>query len=699
MATLGKIRNRSGLLLAVIGFAMLAFILTDFMNSLGSGNRGSVYVGEIFGKDILYTDYEKKVEEGINNWKSQNQQGILSQAVIGQIREQMWDQYVREKVMDNEYENLGITVSDDEFFELLQGLNVHPQISQVPAFQDPSTGQFDRTKVIAYLKQIDQDQTGEARSRWLAFQEYLIGLIKKSKYNTLINNSMYVTSQEAQNNYNEKLQTCVFDYVAIPFSSINDSLVKPTKKQIKTYYNDNRENYKQDESNDVDFVVFSVLPSADDDEMTRLSLQELKSDFNLYEDYELMVKRNSDNRSATFRYTTKENLQDTKHKELFAEKEGLVIGPYLASTGVYRLSKLVSVQYRPDSVSARHILLKPSETLSIDSIYVRLEEFKSQIKKGFDFGDLAQLYSEDKSTAIKGGDLGWFQEGVMVDSFNEACFTSKKGELKIVESQFGVHLIEVNILSKPIRKVKIASIDRFVEPSTETFNMYYTQAAQFAGKILNEKIPFDTLVNKQNLLKRSDKKVSVNKQAIIGIPNSRELVKWLNKSDVGNISEVFQFDNMYVVAFLTKKHQEGYIPLSEIKEEITSLVIKENKLNYINSTTKEQDLDGIAKSNNQVIVRGAVANMNDMTIQKVGYEPKLVGSVFGLKSSILSPPIKGKNAVFYFNVVSKDKNVSTNNTSQIKRDIKQADFANAQGAVYNVLKDNANVKDNRSEFY
>ena len=266
MATLGNIRNRSGLLLAVIGFAMLAFILTDFMNSLGSGDRSSIYVGEIFGKDILYQDYEKKVEEGINNWKSQNQQGILSQAIIGQIRQQMWEQYVREKVMDNEYGNLGISVSDDEFFELLQGVNVHPQISQVPAFQDPTTGRFDRTKVISYLKQIDQDQTGEARNRWLSFQEYLIGLIKKSKYNTLINNSMYVTTQEAQNSYNEKLKTCVFDYVAIPYSSIDDSISTPTKKQLKTYYNDNKENYKQDESNDVDFVVFTVFPSSDDDD-------------------------------------------------------------------------------------------------------------------------------------------------------------------------------------------------------------------------------------------------------------------------------------------------------------------------------------------------------------------------------------------------------------------------------------------------
>ena len=144
------------------------------------------------------------------------------------------------------------------------------------------------------------------------------------------------------------------------------------------------------------------------------------------------------------------------------------------------------------------------------------------------------------------------------------------------------------------------------------------------------KIPFDTLVNKQNLLKRSDQKVSINKQSISGIPNSRELVRWLNKSDAGNISEVFQFDNMYVVAYLTKKHQEGYIPLSEVKEEVASIVINENKLNYINSITKDTDLDRIAKSNNQVVVQGAVANMNDMTIQKVGYEPKLVGAVFGV---------------------------------------------------------------------
>ena len=163
----------------VIGLAMLAFILTDFMSSLGSRGGGSIYVGEVLGEDVMRQAYEVKVEEGINNWKSQNQQTVLTQTITGQIRSQIWDQYVRDLVMNNEYKKLGIDVSDDEFFELLQGANVHPEIAKVPAFQDLATGQFDRTKVLGYLKQIDQDQTGDALTRWIGFQKYLIGLIKK----------------------------------------------------------------------------------------------------------------------------------------------------------------------------------------------------------------------------------------------------------------------------------------------------------------------------------------------------------------------------------------------------------------------------------------------------------------------------------------------------------------------------------------
>jgi peptidyl-prolyl cis-trans isomerase D len=270
--------------------------------------------------------------------------------------------------MENEFEKLGIDVSDDEFFELLQGANVHPEIAKIPAFQDPTTGQFDRTKVLGYLKQIDQDQTGEARTRWIGFQKYLIGLIKTSKYNALVNKAMYVTDEEARIDFNSNSQNVTFNYVAIPFTSIDDADVEPTESELNTYYNNHKDDYTQDASKDVDFVVYSVVPSVEDDATTKAEITDLVADFEIFEDYELMARRNSDNTNSRFTFSTEDGLQDQKWKELFNAKEGTVYGPYQASQGVYRIAKLAAVQNRADSVEARHILIKPTQAMSVDSV-------------------------------------------------------------------------------------------------------------------------------------------------------------------------------------------------------------------------------------------------------------------------------------------------------------------------------------------
>jgi len=698
MATLGKIRNRSGLLLVVIGVGMLAFIGGDFMSSLGSGGGSGIYVGEVLGEDVLRQAYEVKVEEGINNWKSQNEQSVLTQTITGQIRSQVWDQYVRELVMNNEFLKLGIDVSDDEFFELLQGVNVHPEISKVSTFQDPATGKFDRIRVLGYLKQIDQDQTGEARTRWIGFQKYLIGLIKTSKYNSLVAKAMYVTNEEAKRNFNEKSQNVTFNYVAIPLISVADSIVKPTESEIKTYYANHKENYEQDASKDVDFVMFSVTPSTEDDAATKSSIEGLKADFAIYDDYNLMARRNSDNTTARFTFTTKAKLQDPNWAELFTSEEGVVIGPYQVSQGVYRIAKLAVAQNRPDSVEARHILIT-TQTISSDSALTRIDAIKAQIETGTDFGVLAQKNSEDKGSAIKGGDLGWFSEGAMVDEFNEACFTSKRGDLSVVASQFGIHLIEVTKTSKVVRKVKVAFIDRNVEPSTETFNAYYSQAAQFAAKILNEGIVFDSLVVEQNLVKRSDSKVSTDKQSIVGLPNSREMVRWMNTAEEGKVSEVFQFENSYVVAYLKKTYFEEVTPLEDIKEQISALVLKEKKAAHISTNIKAADLVTIAANYGQVVVSAQSANLSNLSLQGIGYEPALVGSIFATNIGAISKPIEGKNAVYVIEVIAKDDEKISANFKQQKQQIQSGAAAYANGAAYKVLNTEADVKDNRSDFY
>ena len=699
MATLGNIRNRSGLLLSVIGIAMLAFILGDFMQSKRSGGGGSSFIGEVLGEDISIQVYESKVDEGLNNWKNQNPEGILNQTITNQIRSQIWDQYVRELIMNNEFSKIGVDVSDDEFFELLQGVNVHPEISKVPSFQDPLTGKFDRTKVLGYLKQIEQDPTGEAKNRWIGFQRYLIQLIKNAKYNALVKNSMYVTKDHARSSFNETSQNLTFNYVSIPYSSIADSLAIPTSKQIKSYYLDHKSDYEQEASKDVEYVVFNVTPSEEDDINTKAEVQELASDFSNYEDCILMARRTSDNTQAKFIFSRKDELQDGEWLELFDKDVGAVIGPYLFNQDTYRIAKLFASEYRPDSVEARHILIKPTQEMSLDSAKQRINGLKKQIEAGADFGNLAQTQSDDKGSAIKGGDLDWFQEGVMVDEFNEVCFASNKGDLNVITTQFGVHLIQVINISRKVKKAKVVFIDRKIEPSTETFNYYYSQAAQFAGKILNESISFDSLASKNNLTKRSDSKVSHEKQNISGLPNSREMVRWMNKAEKGDISEVFQFDNTYVVAYLTNSYEEGFISLENITEEVTALVKNKNKAEIISEKQKEGlDLSVIASNNNTVVNTKQITFASN-NIEGIGYEPELVGALFGLDQGVISKPIHAKNSIFIVEVTEKNDLIVSGDFSKQHDKIETQNKASSTNAAYNALKKAANIKDNRSEFY
>jgi peptidyl-prolyl cis-trans isomerase D len=699
MATLQNIRNKSGLLLAVIGIAMLAFILGDLLKSTNSGGGNGVIVGEVLGDDILIQTFEIKVDEGIENWKNQNQQAILNQTTIAQIRDQIWDQHVKDLIMENEFQELGVAVSDDEFFELLQGVNVHPEISKVPSFQNPETGEFDRTRVLGYLKQMDQDETGEARNRWVVFQKYLVGLIKSSKYNSLIEKAMFTTMKEAQTEVNSNVNNVTFDYVAISYSSIDDLDIQPSEDELEKYYSDHKSEYEQEASKDVDFVVFSAVPSADDDAKTKLEITELISDFETYDDYELMARRNSDNTNSIFTYSTEDGLQDPKWRDLFNAEKGTVFGPYLSGKGIYRIAKLAEVDYRPDSVEARHILIKPSQTVSLDSVTIEINALKLAIEGGVDFALLAKENSEDPGSAITGGDLGWFKEGEMVDEFNEVCFTADVGDLSVVTTQFGVHLIQLTKVSKAVKKVKIAYIDRIVEPSTETFNSFYSQAANFAGNILNDDIPFDTLIKSSNLVKRSDAKVTSNKQNISGLPNSREMVRWMYTAEVGSVSEVFQFDNSYVVAYLTKEYNKGASNLEDIKEQIKALVIKENKASKIVQSIINSDLPSIASANGTIVVSDQKVIFSSLSIKEIGYEPELVGAVFANKLGVVSPPIKGRSAVYVIKVTNIDEAISEGDFTEQKLKLQSQSISSANNTSFNALKEAADVKDNRINFY
>jgi len=700
MGTLGKIRNRSGLLLAVIGFAMLAFILGDFMQSKRSSGPSTLYVGEVLGENILIQNFEKTVDQGIENWKSQNSGSIVTQSVIANVRNQAWSQLTRELIMKEEYDKLGLGISDDEWMERISGVNVHPEVSKIQAFQNQNTGQFDRTKVLGYLQQVEEDQTGESVRNWLSFQDYLINVISNSKYDKLVEKGTYINSDEAKISYNEGTQNITYDYLSIPLSLIDDTIVSVSNKEVKNYYNENKENYKQDLSRDIDYVVFTVVPTKEDDQETYNSLLDLKSDFATYDDFTTIVRRNTDN-NALFTFQTKEQLEnDSAFSNLINNEKGTVIGPYKLNNLAYRLTKLADVQNRPDSVEARHILISPSAVKSLDSVKIVINDLKRQIESGVDFALLAQNFSDDKSSGIKGGELGWFAEGQMVELFNEVCFTSKKNELNIIETQFGVHLIQVMNKSRLNKKYKVVYIDRNVSASTETYNSYYTQAASFVSQVVTDNLPFDSVVNFENLVKRSDAQVNPEKQNIVGLPNSRSIVRWMNESEEGDVSEVFEFDNSYVVAKLTNENSEGFSDIEEVENSIKQEIRNEKKYEEIISRMGEyQNLNDVAEKFNLNIVRNQKAKLSSLSVDQLGYVPEVIGTVFSTEVNQLSNPIKSQSSVNLISVVSKDQYRSEGDFSAEQKSLFEKIKSYNATASFKSLEKNANLIDNRSDIY
>jgi len=701
MGTLGKIRNRSGLLLTVIGFAMLAFILGDFMQSTRSSGSGTLYVGELLGEQILIQTFEKTVDQGIENWKTQNPNQIVNQSVISSVRNQAWAQLTRELIMDDEYIKLGIGISDDEWMERISGLNVHPEVSKIPAFQDPNNGRFDRTKVLAYLQQVEQDETGASVNNWLSFQDYLINVIRNEKYDKLVEKGVYINSEESKISYNEGTQITTYNYISLPYSMIEDSLVELSDKEIKNYYNKNKNDYSQEKSKNIDYVVFNVVPTKGDDLETRASLNDLKSDFVNYDDYLTLVRRNSDNARAVFNFNKKEDfVQDSAFSLLVDNNLGTVIGPYKSNPSTYRISKLVDVQMRPDSVQARHILISPSQEITIDSAKSIIFDLKRQVENGKDFGSLAQSRSDDKNSAIMGGELGWFVEGAMLEQFNEACFTSLINELKVVETQYGIHLIQVMNKSRSNKKFKIAYIDRNISASTETYNNYYTQAAQFVSSVNSDNDSFDTISMNENLVKRSDVKVVTSKENIIGLPNSRSIVKWMNKASLGDISEVFEFDNSYVVAKITKENNSEYIPLSEVENKVKQSLRSEKKYKKLVKRLGDySSLEEISETMNINIVRDKKAQMSLLSVDDLGYAPELIGTIYATEIGAVSDPIKLNNFLSVVSVVSQDAYRSEGDFTAERNSLLEKIKNYSTTTSFKALETDADVLDNRSEVY
>lgn len=682
---LESIRNRSGLLMVVIGVAMFAFIMMDLMSSQRSSGPTDLSVGEVYGESIDVQDFDARVQTSFDQQKQSN-----PEIQIASVRNAVWNSMKRELVFQKEYDASGVSVSNEELFDMIQGPDPYPTIQQ--SFTNPETGAFDRARLLQYLKEdIDNDPTGQARAQWVRFEEALYNERLNGKYSNAVSKGISVSDWQAMMIHQNQSEIRNVSYVALNFRTIADSMVSVSDSELKEYMQDNKKQYQQDASRTLEYVVFSVTPTKEDDAAAFSWTEDLKADFSNTSDDDSFVKRYSD-RSNRLVYQD-ESAMNTNTMPLFDAKKGTVVGPYSEGRNNYRLAKLVDVKYRPDSVQARHILLTDANALNA------ADSLKNLLQKGASFSNLANQLSQDKASAVNGGDLGWFPEGRMVDEFNESCFSAAIGELQIVPTQFGVHLIEVTKRSKANKKVKLAFIDRTVVASNETYQAVFTQAGKFAAEN-DTKAQFDESSNEQNLSKRIAEDLLENTETISGLENPRQLVRWGYEAALGEVSDVMEFGNKFVVATLTKIKEEGMQDLEEVRGPTEAIVRNEKRAQLLmNQLANSSDIATVSSDYGIELKTAEGISFNNNNVTGLGQDAVFVGAAFSVGEGATTAAFTGANAVYMIRIdqVITAPQLSDYSSNALSEKINLQSRANFE--VFQALEELAEVKDNRSKFY
>ncbi len=699
MAVIMKIRNRFGaVIIALIALAIVSFLLMDALNSnsnlLGGGPTDAV--GKVDGEEISIKAFEKRYQESLENYRTQTQQSTIDEQTSLALRDQTWTQMLNESLMGKEYEKLGVQVTGDELYDMIQGNNPHPQVVQ--AFSDPNTRQFDPNQVVMFLQNMDNDATGETRGRWLNFEKFLKEDRLRNKYNALVKKGLYVPAWLAKEDYEGKNSTASFDFIFLPYSDVKDEEVKVSDDDIKSYINNNKGKFKQEESRSIEFVTYNVLPSATD---TAKALSWLENQLNNFRDAEsdsIFIKLYSD-KPFDEKYYGKEELVSSVSDTFFTIEAGTIVGPYFEE-GSFVAAKLIDRKLIADSLEARHILLVPTTQDEIETLRVRADSLKEAVEAGADFVALAMQFSKDQNTAFSGGSWGVVKPGEkFVNINNDLFYKHKQGDVFVTPSNEGFHVIQITN-AKPVKQaVKVAFLARQINASQETQRNIFAEASQFAAA--NNTLEKFRKSELKDQIKNASR-LGRNDYMVFGVGISRELVRWAYDAKVNEVSNVFTLDDKYVVAVVTNAYEKGTATVENVREEVKADVIKEKKAALLAEKVKGANATSLAqlatKFGKEVQTAGGI-NFSNNFLPGAGQEPKVANRAFALTVNKISEPVKGDNGVYVLNVTAVTPAAQIADYTMSKQQVKAPLEQKVEGQLAEALKKVATVKDERYKFY
>ena len=709
MAAIEKIRRRSGLLIAIIGIALLAFVLQDLFQSQGR-NTGPT-VATVDGDKISVRDYEALKEKNLENRRSSNNN--LSSAETYSIYNNTLEEMIKDNIMTKEYEAAGIGVTSEELMDQMTGDNPHPWVVQ--SFGDGS-GKVDKQRVTEYLQNLNS-LPAEYYNRWLDFEKAVKQNRLETKFDNLVKASYFLPTPLAKKYYENKNLKASADVIALRYTTIPDSTVTVTDADNKAFYEENKARYETDERRDIEYVLFEIKPSLEDRQDALKFVQDRKPEFEAAEDAAAYVNDsyNSDQRYDST-WLGRKDVPEMIEQAIFDNGNGVgyVYGPY-ENDDAFNLVRIVEMQNRPDSLRASHILIGykgaygSQDTITTkEQAEAKANELLAQLKatKNNDelFSQLASEYNTD-ATKDKGGDLDWFTDGTMVPAFNEYVINSPVGSLGVVETMFGYHIVKVTDKTQPQPKARLAYLTHKITWSTKTYQNVYAEANKFFAENRTYD-QFNKAIEEQGLTKRTMPAMEKSTYQITGLENPREIVRWAfdKNTKKGDISDkIFELDNnQLVVAALTGIIPEGYAPMD--------VVIDRSKYQILNKKKGEMAVDKLKACGNDVnrMVNelGAESttvsdlNIDSRVLSNFGVEADIVGKILGMKEGEEVGPVAGNASAFIIKNVKFTQPEETNDYSSIIRE-KTSQFTNRvlNNGVYNSLRKEVKIKDNRTEIF
>lgn len=694
MATLEKIRSKAALLVAIIGLALLAFIIGDFLNSgqsffMMNQNKVATVNGDAIGVE----EYQERVNARTEQMQSMYQQSgmTMPDGMSANIQMEVYNQMVNEQLLASELEAVGLAVSDAELQDMLTGNNIHAEI--VRAFTDPATGAFDRQALDNYLSVVfnpeengytdpsQLQQIAVQRQAWLEMEAQIRQSRAYEKFATLLAATMAPNKIDAEMAFAAQTRSVDVAYAMQPYTTIADSTIEVSKSDLKAEYDNIKARYEMPETRTIRYISVDVTPSKDDYAKVEEQIGMLKDVFATTDDIATVVDNNSD-----VPYEDVYVAVSAMPTEMKAFVEGAKVGdatePAFAND-TYTMYRLMGTKTAPDSITVQ-IASFPMGDNSIDSVY-------NAVVAGAEFGADVNVMNDFVVTEDMYAGLG--------RNFVADVFAAGNGYFK-TSSLGGVqHIAKVVKRSTPVAKAKVATLTIAVVPSVDTETELYNNLSSYVAKYNTvDQFADSAFVAGYTTVPAE---CQAEQTSVSGIQNSRQIIHWAFNAKKGEVSEIYEIDDRYVVAMLEKVTKEGYRPMEELENLLNTTVRRNKKSQAIAqqlSAVSPATIEAYAQAMNTKVDTVKFVSVASPSIAGLGYEPVVAGAASGLEMGETSAPVAGNRGVYVLQVVNENA-ASRPYNEQAEMNRLEQQYMSVANQFIEVLKEKADIENTLVRFF